>query len=255
MTSASKIAESAYRPGYEMVAEKIAAFIVSSGLAPGDRLPTEQSLGEQLGVSRAMVREAIKLLTARGLVRTRRGSGIYVEGKVYPQATAAIDLSMPVDPEHILALFEFRCLQETITARLAAERITLAELRTLEEAVALNRHGADTGQWEPFIEGDIAFHQGIADATHNPFLAETVATTFRLQRWAIKLVTGDAPGSWLNSAAQHAEILSAIKAGQVQLAAQSMQTHIQSVITEYQAEVRRLLTGRPGGAGQPDVIS
>lgn len=251
MSSATRSASSAYRPGYETIAEKIIEFIHASGLRPGDRLPTEQNLGEQLGVSRAMVREAVKLLTARGLVRTRRGSGIYVEDGEYPQASAAIDLSMPVDPEHIIALFEFRGLQETLTARLAAERITLSELRTLEEAVERNRVGAETEQWDVFIEADIDFHQGIAQASHNPFLAETVATTFRLQRWAIKLVTGGAPGSWQQSAEQHTEILNAIKTGQPEAASIAMQSHVQTVIAAYQLEVRRLLTGQTREEQQP----
>lgn len=233
-----------YQPGYETTAEKIAEYIVTSGLQPGDRLPTELSLSELLGVSRATIREAVKLLSARGMVRTRRGSGIYVVNTSYPQAQATIDLSMPVDPEHIMALFEFRCLQEMLTARLAAERITPSELRALEETVALNRRGAETEQWELFIESDVAFHQGIANATHNQFLAETVATTFRLQRWAIKLVTGGAPGSLMNSARQHAAILAAMKQGKPEEAANAMRTHVQTVITEYQAEVRRLLSAQ-----------
>lgn len=246
METPSRSAEP-YRPGYEVVADKIVEFITASGLRPGERLPTEQGLGERLGASRAMVREALKLLSARGYVRTRRGSGIYVGSGVYPRATAMIDLSMPVDPEHMLALFEFRCMQEMLTARLATERITLAELRVLEEAAALNRRGAEEGQWELFIENDIAFHQGIARASHNPFLAETVATTFRLQRWAIKAETGGAPGSLLVSADQHEAILTAIKAGQVEAAAQAMQTHIQTVMTEYQCEIRRLFAEHVGG--------
>jgi DNA-binding FadR family transcriptional regulator len=201
-------------------------------------------LGEQLGVSRAMVREAVKLLTARGLVRTRRGSGIYVESGEYLGTTATIDLSMPVDPEHILALFEFRCLQETLTARLATERITHLEVHALEGAIERNRLGATTSQWELFVESDIDFHKGVAQAAHNSFLAETVEATFRLQRWAIRLATEGAPGSLLKSAEQHTEILNAIKSGDPEAAARAMQTHVQTVIIDYQTEVRRLLTGQ-----------
>jgi GntR family transcriptional repressor for pyruvate dehydrogenase complex len=241
-----RLTESIYRPGYEAVADKIIEYITSAGLQPGDRLPTEQSLGKLLGVSRAMVREAIKLLTARGYVWTRRGSGIYVANGEQSRATAIIELSMPVDHEHMLALFEFRCMQEILTAQLATERITLAELRALEEVVVLNRRGADLGQWDLFIESDIAFHQGIAQAAHNFFLAETVATTFRLQRWAIKIITGGAPGSMLVSADQHVAILTAIKSGQPDAAAKAMQTHIEAVIAEYQRELRRLLLDHAG---------
>ncbi len=243
MTHLKREAESTYRPGYETVADRITEFIMTAGLHAGDRLPTEQSLGEQLGVSRAMVREALKLLSARGYVRTRRGSGIYVGTQEHPPyATATINLSMPVDPEHMLALFEFRCMQEMLTARLAAERITLSELRTLEEVAERNERAAELEHWDEFIESDIAFHQGIANASHNSFLAETVATTFRLQRWATRIITGGTPGSLELSAQQHRALLHAVKAGQPEEAAQAMQTHVQSVIAAYQQEVRRLLT-------------
>lgn len=243
MEQPKRDSENVYRPGYETVADKIIELITTSGLQVGDRLPTEQQFGEQLGVSRAMVREAVKLLTARGYVRTRRGSGIYVGSSTeYPRAMAAIDLSMPVDPEHIMLLFEFRCMQEMLTARLATERITLPELRVLEEVVTDNRRGAELGQWDLFIESDIAFHQGVAKASHNPFLEETVATTFRMERWAIRIVTGGAPGSLLLSAKQHEAILDAIKSGQPEAAVQAMQTHVQSVIAAYQQEVRRRLS-------------
>ncbi len=240
----SVAASSSYRPGYETIAEKIVELITRAGLQPGARLATEQEFAAQLGVSRAMVREAIKLLSARGYVRTRRGSGIFVGHGDQPYATAAIDLSMPVDPEHILALFEFRRLQEMLTVRLATERITLSELRTLELVVEENRRAARVQQWEPFIESDSAFHQGIARASHNPFLVETIASTFRLQRQALKIIIGGSPGSLLVSAEEHAAILAAIASGDAEAAASAMQVHVQTVIAEYQHEVRRLLAGQ-----------
>lgn len=241
MTSVESDKQHPYRPGYEAIAEKILTFVIAHKLHPGDRLPTEMQLAEQLGVSRAMVREAIKVLSAQGHIRSKRGSGIFVGDGTSAYATGAIDLSMPVDHEHMLALFEFRCLQEMLTARLAAERITVAELRALEEAVDRNQRGADRGDWDLFIEADVAFHQGIANATHNSFLVETVASTFRLQRWATKLITGGTPGSLSHSAEQHRAILNAIKTGQPELAASAMQTHVQTVLAAYQHEMRRLL--------------
>ncbi|GCE49683.1 DNA-binding FadR family transcriptional regulator [Thermosporothrix hazakensis] len=241
------IVETSYRPGYETVADRIIELIQTTGLKPGDRLPTESSLGEQLGVSRAMVREAIKLLTARGYVRTRRGSGIYVTSTEQPLATAAIVLSMPVDHDHMLSLLEFRRLQEMLTARLAAERVTLSELRALENAVEQNKRSAEAGQWDQFIASDIEFHLGIARASHNQFLVDTVNETFRLQRWALKLVIGGTPGSLLLSAEQHAAVLTAIKQGDAEAAVKAMETHILTVQADYQNEVRRLLTSYGGG--------
>ena len=124
------------RPAYERTAARIADFIAAEALQPGERLPTERALGERLGVSRTVVREAIKVLSAGGLVRARQGSGLYVADRPHPFATAALDLSMPVDPEHMLNLFEFRLTLETQCAQLAAERSTPRELRALEELVA-----------------------------------------------------------------------------------------------------------------------
>ncbi len=231
------------RPAYEVAASRIAEFITASGLKPGDRLPTERVFSEQLGVSRTVVREAVKILAASGIVRTHQGSGLYVMNEPHPFATAAIDLSMSVEPEDVLSLFEFRLTLELTTGRLAAERITPKELRLLQEAVELNRQSAEMHQLKQFHESDSAFHLGLAEATRNPFLASTVATVFRLQDWAVNMVTGDPPGSLLVAAEQHAAILSAVRNGQPDEVALPMRTHIQTVISSYQNEVRRRLRG------------
>lgn len=241
MTLLTNKSERGYQPGYEAIATKIIEFIKTSGLQAGARLPTEQKLAEQLGVSRAMVREAIKILTASGHVRTRRGSGIYVSDGARPFAMATIDLSMPVDVEHMRALFEFRCMQEMLTVRLATQHITLVELRALEKIVVLNREAALTEQWEPFLASDNDFHSTIAKASHNPFLAETIETVLRLQRWTVKMVTGGAPGSLLRSTDQHQAIFTAIKDGSPEIAVQEMKNHVEMVLHEYLQDVRRRL--------------
>jgi len=241
MTIVTNGPERVYQPGYEAVAAKIIELIKNASLQPGARLPTEQKLAEQLGVSRAMVREAIKILTASGHVRTRRGSGIYVSDGARPFAMAAINLSMPVDIEHMRALFEFRCMQEMLTVRLATQHITLVELRALERSAALNREAALAEQWEPFLASDNDFHSTIAKASHNPFLAETIETVLRLQRWTVKMVTGGAPGSLLRSADQHDTIFNAIKDGAAEVAAQEIKKHIEMVLQEYLQDVRRRL--------------
>ncbi len=234
---------SAYRPQYEIVAEKIVEFISNAHLKPGDRLPTEKGLGEQLGVSRSIVREAVKFLTATGLVAARKGVGIYIAGQSALITRPAVNLSMTVDPEHIQALFDFRIMQEMLTTRLATQHITLVELRALENILVRNRAYAEAGESEPFLETDDAFHRSIAQATHNPFLAETITSIFNLQRWAIKFMTGGAPGSMLTAAEQHEIIFNAIKGGNAEEAALAVKMHIETVLSAYRQEVRhRLLT-------------
>ena len=243
------------RPGYEAAAEAIADLIKAPGLRPGDRLPTERALGERLGVSRTVVREAIKVLSTMGLVRARQGSGLYVASEPRPFATVAFNLAMPVDPEHMLSLFEFRCNLEMQAARLAAERITLRELHVVEDALALHRRMVLAGEMEQFstsYEGaglpnpDGMFHEGIAAATHNHFFVTTVSSIHRLQSRAVALVLSRAPGSYSIAADQHEAILDAVRRGRPDDAAAAMEAHVLTVRTTYQQEMRRLLNGDPG---------
>ena len=237
----TNIPNGVHKPAYEVAATKIVEFIAVSNLKPGERLPTERVLGEQLGVSRTVVREAIKLLTATGIVRAHQGSGLYVNEEQPPFATAAINLSMSVDPQDVQSLIEFRITLETKTARLAAERITPKEIQMLKEAVELNRMSAEAGQKEQAHASDQAFHQGIAEATRNPFLASAVRTAYNLLNWVTTMVMGGAPGSRLIAADQHADILRAIQSGQADEAANAMQLHIETTLASYQQEVRKRL--------------
>ncbi len=229
------------RPRYETTAVKIAELISEHGLKPGDRLPTERALGELLGVSRTVIREAVKMLATTGFVRARQGSGLYVAREPLPFAVATIDLSIPVDPDHIFSLFELRCTLEVQTARFAAERITPREVQVLDAAVIETRLGAETGDWDVFGKGDTAFHQGIAEATHNPLLAAAVATVHRLCSQAVALALTSAPGSPAIAAEQHAAILAAIRQGQGQAAADASELHLQTTVNSYRQEVRRRL--------------
>ncbi len=231
----------AYRPGYERVAERIAELITGERLQPGDRMPTEKALCEQMGVSRTVVREAIKLLTAAGHVRARRGSGIYVDKGPNSLVSAAINLSVTVQPDDIRNLFIFRCTQETQTARLAAEHITVRQLRGLEEIVSLHRRRAEFGE-QTETDPDLRFHLGVADASGNRFLAAAVETAYRLQSWALRLVhTNLAPAVHMVAADQHAAILRAISDGQADIAALAMEAHIHTTMNQYQEAVRRRL--------------
>ena len=240
-TSMTNSTEDGRRPAYETVASKITALISSTGLQPGERLPTEHELGEQLGVSRTVVREAIKLLVAAGLVYTRRGSGLYVADKSASFAPALFDSLGPADPVQMINLYEFRFTIELPTARLAAERITPPELRELREIVALNRHSAETQQRRQWAESDAAFHRAIAEATHNPYLASTVASTIRAQGWVFDIAAGRTQELLLLYASQHTAIFEAIQEGEPDAAAQAMHTHLDSALSHAKQEVRRRL--------------
>lgn len=248
-TSAKVPDASSYRPQYEVIAEKIVGFITEAHLKPGDRLPTEYGLGEQFGVSRAVVREALKYLSATGLVGVRKGVGVYVADAhpAAPHVGRAFPLS--VEPEQVEALFEFRCHQEMLTVQLAAENISHRELRSLEGILQQNQHAAGADRLDDFLESDNRFHHAIAAATHNPFFVEIVDTILQQQRWVVKLVTGGAPGSLLGSAGQHAAIFAAIREATPQVAVHLMQQHVETSLANYRSEVKRRLQEGESGTG------
>lgn len=233
-----------YRPQYERIAELIVEFIAEQQLSPGDRLPTEQEFAEQFGVSRTIVRDAIKMLTPSGLVRPRRGSGIFVgEEEPQPPQTSRLHTASTATPERISELFEFRSFQEMQTARLAAQRVTVAELRTIEHFLSLNKEAAKSEDRETFLRSDDEFHRSIAVASHNAFFVEAVTSILQLQRWAVNILTGGAPGSSLLAVEQHIRLFEAIRDGKPDQAAEAARVHVETVFTAYQREVRRRLMG------------
>ena len=234
---------STYRPQYERIAELIGEYIAEQHLRPGDRLPTEQEFADQFGVSRTIVRDAIKMLTPSGLVRPRRGSGIFVGEEEPSPQFSQLHLAAPAAPERISELFEFRCTQEMQTARLAAQHLTVPELRMIEHFLTMNREAAKTEDRETFLRSDDEFHRSIALASHNVFFVEAVTSILQLQRWAVHILTGGAPGSSLLAVEQHTALFEAIRDGHPEQAAEAARIHVQSVFRAYQQEARRRLMG------------
>ncbi|HEY4389246.1 MAG TPA: FadR/GntR family transcriptional regulator [Ktedonobacteraceae bacterium] len=231
-----------YQPAYEVTAVKIAELIEEKALKSGDRLPTEQQLSVLLGVSRTVIREAIKVLVAKGQVLTRKGSGMYVAHASPSIETASIHIAMLADPEHVSKLFDFRVILETNSARMAARLITHREVRALEEFV--NRHtlAAEQMNLSEFHDSDVDFHTGVARATQNPFLVSSIYEIVQLQDRTLNIVlAGITPGSLREASLQHKTILDAIKDGNEDNAAEAMLLHMRTLIESYELEVRRRL--------------
>lgn len=235
----------AYRPGYELVAEKILELIAEARLQPGDRMPTENELASHVGASRTMVREAIKILAAIGRVRAQKGRGLYVaddEGMLGSARWGGF--FMPTDLDHVFMLFEFRRVQETSASRLAASRATPAELRAIETAALLCEQGHRTGQVSLFDQGDDDFHLGIAAASHNPFLLAAVREARRLQRQSSTIgMHGTVGGHAAEAIAEHATIYEAIRDGDAEAAAQASGVHLDKTLEDYRREIQRRLFG------------
>jgi GntR family transcriptional repressor for pyruvate dehydrogenase complex len=243
-------AAGAYRPGYELVAERLRAMILESGLHPGDKLPTVEALSIELGVGRKVVLEAVRLLSANHYVRVRRGSGVYVSDNP-SLAHALIRLPLPCDPDGVEYLFAFRASLEEESARLAAENATPRELRAIKEAAARSRRGAEHADEVEFNAGDSALHLAVATATHNVYFVCCVDAAHRMQREAVcELLKGVIPGSLINAGLEHQAIYEAIRDGRPEAAAAASRQHVDTTLENYRAEVRRRVAGpMPSGSG------
>jgi DNA-binding FadR family transcriptional regulator len=235
----------AYRPGYELVAERILELIAGSGLRPGDRMPTENDLAARLGTSRTVVREAVKILSALGRVSAQKGRGLYVaddEGLLGSSRWGGFFL--PTNLDHVYMLFEFRRVQESAASRLAATRATPAELRAIETAAQLCEQGHLTGQVALFDRGDDEFHLGIAAASHNPFLVTAVREARRLQCQSSTIGLHGGTGGHADGAVEeHAAIHQAIRDGDPAAAALATTTHLDNTLEDYRREIQRRVFG------------
>ncbi|MFI9584246.1 FadR/GntR family transcriptional regulator [Streptomyces sp. NPDC052236] len=234
-----------YRPGYEVVAERILQLIAESGLRPGDRMPTEKDLAARLDASRSVVREAVKILSAIGRVRAHKGRGLYVaddDGMLGSSRWGGFFL--PADLDHVYMLFEFRRIQETAASRLAATHATPAELRAIEAAVETCRQGHLIEQAALFDRGDDDFHLAVAVASHNQFLVASVREARRLQRQSSTIgLHGTVGGHAPEAVEEHAAIYRAIRDGKPDEAAKAAAVHLDNTLEDYRREIQRRVFG------------
>ena len=159
---------------FQDIAERIAAMIAEGAYPPGSRLPGEREMAEQFGVSRVTIREAEIALQARGLVRIKTGSGVYVCG-------AGEELASGTELPKVSAfeLTEARSLFEAEAASLAATTISDADLARL--SALLDIMGSNTASEEQINEADREFHTLIAGASGNRAISYMISTLWRLR--------------------------------------------------------------------------
>ncbi|GAA2800503.1 FCD domain-containing protein [Kitasatospora paracochleata] len=227
-----------YRPGYEVAAERILEYVVREGLQPGTRLPTEKDLADEVGMSRTVVREAVKILSALGRLSVQKGRGIYVTEPEEATWQTSLANFLPADLRQVDEMFEYRRHLETTTANLAAQRATPAQVRAVREAARQTTEAAERGDLDAFTRADDAFHVGVATAASNMFFASTVDAIRRLQRQVTAIgLAGVAGGSLMVAADQHEAIAEAVAAGEPERAAALMAEHIDMTARQFQRAI------------------
>ncbi|QUQ63626.1 FadR/GntR family transcriptional regulator [Kutzneria sp. CA-103260] len=250
MDSAERAADGGgdrYRPGYELVAERLLQHIAEQGLHPGDRLPTEQGLAELLGTTRNQMREAVKVLAAIGRLSVRRGAGIFVAAADRTLADEELAHFQPTDMAHVSMLLDFRRLIEAETARRAASLATPIQVRKIRESAEESLRLGTANEVRGFARADQQFHDAVAIAADNIFLQSNVAN---IRRFAAQTDTllfhGDVPGSLEVAGRQHVAVAEAIAEGDPDRAVQLMTAHIDTTQRQFERKIRnRMFTQGP----------
>jgi GntR family transcriptional regulator, transcriptional repressor for pyruvate dehydrogenase complex len=217
---------------YAVVVERLRRAIHLGHYPVGSKLPPERTLASQLGVARLTLREAIRVLEDEGLVRTRRGA-----------TGGAFVLASPLSPEELrehvrgrrqelLAVLEFRLVNERLAARMAAERVTPPDVHELEATVDALRTSPDIGA---FRQADSAFHLKIAAMSASPLLESAIADARAAMFLPLDALDFDIARE--SAVRGHEKVLAAIRDGDGGRAGRAMAAHIRTTTRELEAVI------------------
>ncbi|HEX5512061.1 MAG TPA: FadR/GntR family transcriptional regulator [Actinomycetales bacterium] len=216
------------RAANEVIAQ-IKQRIIAGTLKPGDRLPSEQELASQLGVSRPTVRESLRALTTMNIIETRHGEGSFVASLKAQELIEPLNFVLHVDDDAISHLFQVRSFIEAGSARLAAENANEQDINDLDELV--HAYAAHIDDFEQCVQLDLAFHRRIAAATSNPLLGSLLDSLVSLSMVSRRR-TGSGMQTRKRAAHDHTLILQAIRERDTDKAAQAMLRHLEHVSRE-----------------------
>jgi GntR family transcriptional regulator, transcriptional repressor for pyruvate dehydrogenase complex len=206
---------------------RIKEMIVSGQLRPGDRLPREPDLADQLGLSRSSLREAVRALSLVNILDVRQGDGTYVTSLdpdlLLEALTFVVDFHRD---DSVLEFLRVRRILEPAAASMAAERITPDEVQVIQGIID---SCLDDGTDEAFLEHDIESHRLVGAASGNAVLASLIESlsgpTNRARMWRGRTQAGARE----RTLAEHQQILDALAARDPGLAAATMIGHVAGV--------------------------
>ena len=245
MTTFPSATSKTYRPEplHAAVARELMARVMGGQYKPGDLLPVEPKLVTEFGVSRTVIREAVRSLNDKGIISVRQGSGMRVEP---PDQWSYLDpvvlfelVKAGRSPTLFDELLEGRRVLEVQLAGLAARKRTAEEARGLADLLERMREHVSDPDPAEYNNLDLAFHELIAHAAKNRLLFEAmrpIAETTRVGRFYTVSVRGGLERSLLG----HAELLGAIEAQDELGAQQAMLRHVQ----QFEADIRETLRRR-----------
>ncbi len=239
-------------PAEKTLADRVTEILenqIRSGAYPVNaRLPTEQFMTQEYGVSRTVIREAISRLKSEGLVETRQGSGTVV---LNPKTSEAFRLGLPdANPARgVLRIIELRRGIEAEMAALAAERRSDTQMAEINKALANIDQAVERGG--DGVAEDLAFHIAISRATGNPHYTELLGLLTRALHDAIRVTRGnEAQRTDLadDVRSEHESIRAAIEARDVNEARSAAFRHMENTARRIETVDESYWSGASGAA-------
>jgi GntR family transcriptional repressor for pyruvate dehydrogenase complex len=207
---------------YEEVENQLMSLVTNGVLKPGDKFPSESVLIKQLNVSRAVLREAFRILEAKGLVYSIQGGGRYLRPIDKSNSINSEYLALQLEKTSIIEIYEVRLGLEPIAAKLAAIHCKPEDIENMENIVAkLEKKNHNT-------EHDYPFHMAIAKAGGNYVLGKLISLQLNL----VYGVSNEKVNNIINQRKmedyiiEHKEILEAIKKKDSEKSAHLMEEHL-----------------------------
>ena len=225
----------------DRVKAQLLQMIRAGDLAPGDRLAPERELASEMGVSRNVVREAIRSLVDSNVLEARQGAGVFVGSLRMESLVEPLGMVLALESAALQSLAQARLAIEPGVAALAAEHGSEEDLLALE---VLMEEGARacTEDSQRFMEIDAELHEGIVRMTDNPFLMRIMEGVGHLAR-SSRGFTNIFPDMREAAHADHERIVAALRARDPEKARDAMREHLDHVM-------RTLAEHAKAGAGE-----
>lgn len=218
--------------------EQLISYVVNGDWRPGERIPPERELCQQLGIARTSLREALKGMELVGMLESRVGDGTFVCPRSEFLARPLLWAFTGTDHEELRDILEARILMERDLAGLAAERATKEEVEEIGNSIASMRECI--ASHAPCGDPEMAFHRAIANAAHNAVLTNAMLLLLNLMKQWIYLDMR-APSERLK---RHAAIYEAILRHDVDAAREETWQHGLETV----ASIKGFLEQQTGGA-------
>jgi GntR family transcriptional repressor for pyruvate dehydrogenase complex len=211
---------------YESIVQQIQNLINEGHLQPGQKLPPERELAEDLGVSRTSIREALRALEMMGYLESKVGvgGGTYIKEITLDKMISPFSKVLLKNDDFIFELLEIRLFLEIETVRLAALRRNEEDIENMKKAIEQMEQEIESG--ESGFNGDNAFHHAISNAADNRVLQQFVNMCGNLLEVEREAHLNNRDGESEKALGQHKKILEAIRNEDEEEAQKIMRNHI-----------------------------